>query len=165
MSALNNYYVTFGIKYRHEQHPHWYSAQPDGWLEVIATDYEAARALVSRYIGDAFAFMYEERAFEREWYPLDRLATLTEDGVLWPKEGVEPPTPIVETRRHKSVLVTWYQTEQYTAQVEVDDDFDLEEDGVDERLMDLINDLSSEQMDRASVGVTDKAITDKEMYS
>jgi len=93
MGAIPNFRVTFGVKYRHETHPHWAGAHPDGWLEVLARDEAEARIILHRYVGNAYAFMYEEARFEPKWHPLGRLATITVDGVLWPKEGVEPPTP------------------------------------------------------------------------
>lgn len=162
--ALNNYYVTFGIKYRYEKHPHWPGAHPDGWLEVIAEDYDAARALVGQYIGNVFAFMYEADRFERKWHPLGRLATLTQDGVLWPKEGVEPPTPLPEATE-RTAVVTWYETTYYTAELDVPLDFDLNGDDAEEKLEELICDLPSEQMDKAFTGTTDRQITDKEWLS
>ncbi|UOK18418.1 hypothetical protein SEA_BRUHMOMENT_102 [Arthrobacter phage BruhMoment] len=161
--TLHNYYVTFGVKYRHETHPYWAGAHPDGWLEVVAPDEEQARALVRSYIGNVYAFMYPADRFKRGWHPLGRLATLTEDGVLWPKEGVEPPTPL-EEHPTRLVTVSWYQTEHYTDTIEVPADFDLEADDADQRLEELICELSSEEMDKAFTGTTDRQITDKEMY-
>lgn len=88
--ALRNFYVSFGIGYATTEHPYWPGAHPDGYLEVIAPDEDAARALVRSYIGLKWGHMYDRKP---EWARAGRLATITEDGVLWPKEGVEPPTP------------------------------------------------------------------------
>lgn len=90
---LKTFYVTFGMMYRHEAHPHWKGAHPDGWLEVQAPDEDAARLLLRSLVGNRYAFIYEERRFERKWHPLGRLATVTTNGGIFPAEGVEPPTP------------------------------------------------------------------------
>lgn len=101
--ALHNFYVTFGMKYRYEAHPYWPGAHPDGWLEVIAPDAGQAAILVHQCVGNAYAFMYPADRFEPKWHPMGRLATLTQDAVLWPREGVEPPTP-----RFTSSDPEWY---------------------------------------------------------
>lgn len=161
--ALHNYYVTFGVKYQHEKHPHWAGAHPDGWLEVIAEDYDTARDLVARYVGNVFAFMYEADRFERKWHPLGRLATLTQDGVLWPKEGVEPPTPLEEVAPKRTVRVSWYTTEHFTADIEVDEDFDLAGDDAEEILEDIIcNGDFESSLSAAFTGTTDRQIIEKE---
>jgi hypothetical protein len=90
---LHTYYVTFGMVYRHEAHPYWKGAHPDGWLEVMAPDEEAARLLLRSFIGNRYAFMYEKGRFETKWHPLGRLATITTNGGIFTAKGVEPPTP------------------------------------------------------------------------
>ena len=157
MGALQNFMVTFGVMYRHEKHPHWSGAHPDGWLEIVAQDEDEARALAHRYLGRFYAFIYPADRFQKKWHPLGRLATVTVDGVLWPKEGVEPPTP-----RERSVTVSWYETTHYSAELDVPEDFDLGADDADQRLEELICDLASEQMDKAFNGTTDRQITHKE---
>jgi hypothetical protein len=88
-----SFYVTFGVQYRHEAHPFWPGAHPDGWLEVLAPNEEAARLTLRPLIGNRYAFMYEEARFDRKWHPLGRLALVTSDGRIFQSEGVEPPTP------------------------------------------------------------------------
>lgn len=158
---LHNYYVTFGVKYRYEKHPHWPSAHPDGWLEVVAPDYGKARDLVEQYVGNVFAFMYEDDRFDRSWHPLGRLAYISSSGVEWTKEGVVPPIPLPETEPTKTVRVSWYTTEHFTADVEVPEDFDLEADDAEERLQELIVDHESPISD-CYTGTTDRQIIEKE---
>jgi hypothetical protein len=162
LATMKHFYVTFGVKYAHETHPHWPAAHPDGWLEVIAPDYDTARALVHSYIGNVFAFMYEADRFDRKWHPRGRLATISADGVLIPVEGVEPPTPLPVEEPTRTVLVSWYETTHYTDTFEVPADFDLNGDDAEEQLEEQICDMSSEQMDKAFNGTTDRQITDKE---
>lgn len=50
--------VTFGQQYRHEPHPTWHDAHPDGWLAVSARSEAQARAAVMARIGQHWAFMY-----------------------------------------------------------------------------------------------------------
>jgi hypothetical protein len=93
-----SFYVTFGGMYRHEEHPYWKGAHPDGWLELLAPDEEAARLLVRTLIGLKWAHMYDTVHFHEDdavkrWYPKGRLALVTSDGRIFQSEGVEPPTP------------------------------------------------------------------------
>lgn len=92
-TPLQTFYLTFGVRYRHEKHPAWDGAHPDGWLEIQAPDEEAARLLVRSFIGNKYAFIYDEHRFERKWHPRGRLATITTDGGIFPAEGVGAPTP------------------------------------------------------------------------
>lgn len=68
--------------------------------------------------------------------------------------------------------VKWYHTEEFECDIELDDDevaeareFD-EKDGVDamleEKLMDIIVDMTQEQLSLAFQGCTDREITEKE---
>ena len=41
---MNSYYLTFGQKYRREPHPSGLSVHPDGYVEIIASSFEEARA-------------------------------------------------------------------------------------------------------------------------
>jgi monoamine oxidase len=40
---MKEYRVTFGLKYRTNEHPTWPKAHPDGWLTVIAENENMAR--------------------------------------------------------------------------------------------------------------------------
>ncbi|ALY10876.1 hypothetical protein WILDE_94 [Arthrobacter phage Wilde] len=83
---MPNFYITFGQKYRHEPHPLFKNAHPDGWVRVIAATETEARNLVASYIGPAWAFCYDEQRFDPEamkmrFYPKGELALVTMDGV------------------------------------------------------------------------------------
>lgn len=91
---LRTFYVTFGVQYFHEPHPHWKGAHPDGYLEVLAPDEEAARALVRSFIGTHWSMMYDRKP---EWARRGRLAAICTNGTIWQTEGVEPPTPLFGT--------------------------------------------------------------------
>lgn len=77
---LRSYYVTFGVKYRYETHPHWPAAHPDGWLLVLAPDEEEARLLLRRTISNKYAFLYDEHRFDKKWHPLGELGRIVPDG-------------------------------------------------------------------------------------
>jgi hypothetical protein len=86
---MPNFYITFGQKYRHEPHPMFDLAHPDGWLRIVADDETQARNLVASYIGPAWAFIYDEPRFDppamkMRWYPLGELASITADGATAP---------------------------------------------------------------------------------
>ncbi|QWY82831.1 hypothetical protein PP641_gp091 [Arthrobacter phage SilentRX] len=82
-TPLQTFYVTFGMMYRHEKHPFWTGAHPDGWLEVQAPDEDAARELVRRYIGNRYAFIYDKLRFDPKWHPLGALASIKDGAAPW----------------------------------------------------------------------------------
>lgn len=82
---MPNFYVTFGQKYRHEPHPMFKDAHPEGWVRVEAVDEYEARNLIASCIGPVWSFIYDERRFNPEaakmrWYPKGELASITEAG-------------------------------------------------------------------------------------
>ena len=77
---LPAFFLTFGVMYRHETHPFWEQAHPDGWLLVLAPDEDAARLVVRRYIGNKYAFIYPEDRFQRKWHPMGELGRVVTDG-------------------------------------------------------------------------------------
>lgn len=87
---MATFYVSFGVGYAHSLHPYWMGAHPDGWLEVVAPDEEAARLVVRKYVGLKFGTMYDRTP---GWARRGRLATVTNEGCIWAAEGVVPPTP------------------------------------------------------------------------
>lgn len=58
---MSLYYVTFGQKYAHEDHPRIPTAHPDGWLTIEAPDEETARDKAFELTDGAFAFMYDKQ--------------------------------------------------------------------------------------------------------
>jgi len=68
------YFITFGQKYRREQHPA--GGHPDGWFEVEADDRRQARAKIWEVCDEKWSMMYEENDFDRSYYPLGKLRAL-----------------------------------------------------------------------------------------
>ena len=64
---MNNFYVTFGQKYHHEEHPA--GGHPDGWFLVRAENEGDARKAVFNLMGDKWAFMYSEERFNKSFFP------------------------------------------------------------------------------------------------
>lgn len=62
-NELNTYYLTFGRKYP------W----RNGWVEVLASDYETALEYVVDIFGQAWSFLYTEEEFNKTFYPAGKL--------------------------------------------------------------------------------------------
>jgi hypothetical protein len=97
-TPLQNFYLTFGVKYRREAHPHWEGADPDGWVLITAPDEPAARALAQEYLGMYWSMLYPGTHFTEElnkrmYYPKGTIATISADGATSTVEGVGAPTP------------------------------------------------------------------------
>lgn len=98
MVRNRKFYLTFGVKYRHEVHPHWEGADPDGWVLIEALDEPAARALAQQYLGMFWSMLYPDTHFTEElnkrmYYPKGTIATISADGATSTVEGVGAPTP------------------------------------------------------------------------
>lgn len=65
-----NFYITFGQKYRRENHPSGYDISPDGVVQVVAPNYETARNIAVKSFGQEWSFIYPERYTEMDYYPL-----------------------------------------------------------------------------------------------
>lgn len=68
----NVFYVTFGVKYRTEEHPT--GMHPDGYAVIIAKDEDSARAFAWELWGAHWAFIYdyldrETGRFKEELHP------------------------------------------------------------------------------------------------
>lgn len=70
---MQNYYLTFGVKYNHEVHPCWSIATGGGWVRIEALSYDEARLIARQFFGLAWAFIYPEVRFnvkdDRPFYP------------------------------------------------------------------------------------------------
>lgn len=55
---MTEYRVTFGMKYRTQQHPTFPAAHPDGWLTIVAATEEVAREIACAVLGKEWAFIY-----------------------------------------------------------------------------------------------------------
>ncbi len=70
--------VTFGQRYRNEPHPLGWP-HPDGWLSVIADNYDIARGVTEGLLKSRFAFMYSEGDYgfpTEDAYPMGELMKL-----------------------------------------------------------------------------------------
>lgn len=70
----HEYRVTFGQQYAQDPHPRWPWAHPDGWVTVVAPNYEAARAAAFGMLGRFWAFIYgpgaDEEIADVDWATL-----------------------------------------------------------------------------------------------
>jgi hypothetical protein len=75
------FYLTFGQRYLRESHPLFPAAHPDGWIQIEAPTYAAARSLAAQHLKDRWAFLYSADDFRPELFPLGALAQITIDGL------------------------------------------------------------------------------------
>lgn len=70
-SPLQNFYLTFGQRFRWDAHPFLPHTicSPDGWVRVVAHSYSEARRCVVDRIGLEWAFLYSEKYFNPEYFP------------------------------------------------------------------------------------------------
>ncbi len=86
------YYLTFGQKYRREEHPSGKHVHPDGYVVIVAEDYHAARDIVEQLYGRHWADLQTEETFDATYYPRCKLLEITvfvpvfasEDPMLFP---------------------------------------------------------------------------------
>jgi hypothetical protein len=76
------FYVTFGQRYRIEQHPHPINGvypHPDGWVTIEAPSAEAARAAAVKAFGIGWAFIYHAEDWDHDspWYSRGELGVIT----------------------------------------------------------------------------------------
>ena len=66
-----NFYVTFGQKYRREEHPRLGMVPdlPDQWVRIEAHDEVAARGLAAAFFDLQWGFLYDEASFEKHYHP------------------------------------------------------------------------------------------------
>lgn len=74
--------VTFGQQYKREPHPYFGKAHPDGFVVIVAPDWDTARRMAFDNLGQAWSFMYpydtpEEQATVDGYQPLGELARWT----------------------------------------------------------------------------------------
>lgn len=65
------YFITFGQKYRREEHPA--GGHPDGWFELEANNRAEARENVFAALDDKWSMMYDEKEFDPSYYPRGKL--------------------------------------------------------------------------------------------
>lgn len=90
---MSNFYLTFGVMYAHQVHPHWEGADPDGYVRIVARDEEAARHEACCHFGPRWAFLYDEQRFEPKWHPKGELAVLVQQETDAPLRLFNPSHP------------------------------------------------------------------------
>ena len=66
-TPLQKFYLTFGVKYRHERHPKWVAAHPDGWVLIEAPYEDEARRLAHEALGPYWSMLYPASHFPEEY--------------------------------------------------------------------------------------------------
>lgn len=61
---MQEFYVSFGQKYRHETHPRLPFVHPDGYLTIEAKNYTSARAHAFTLMGPAWCMLYDAEEFK-----------------------------------------------------------------------------------------------------
>lgn len=74
MPDLKEYRLTFGLRYADERHPSFPPANPRGWVTVLAPDYEGARTVATKRVGQDWAFLYPATELRSSRYPLGEIA-------------------------------------------------------------------------------------------
>lgn len=75
---FEEFYLTFGQRWRTEQHPTYDRATPDGWVTIVARDFEEAREGGFLRFGENFAMIYAKADFQPDEFPLGELSILRE---------------------------------------------------------------------------------------
>lgn len=70
---MPTFYITFGQKYRSEQHPTFSPAHPDGWVTIDAIDEDKAREIAFRELGSRWSGIYTDSNFTPSYYPRGEL--------------------------------------------------------------------------------------------
>lgn len=64
-----NFYFTFGQRYRHGPHPKYKNTNPDGWVRIVAADEEKARVKAFELFGGHYSHSYNEDNFKPHYFP------------------------------------------------------------------------------------------------
>lgn len=78
---MSEFMATFGVRYRTEQHPSGLPVDPDGYVLILADDYDEAVDLMQSEYGQAYAFIYPDTNFKPEYHP---------KGVIRVLDGITP---------------------------------------------------------------------------
>ena len=80
---MSEYRVTFGQRFgppMWDQHQQFGAAHPDGWVTIIAWDYEQARAIAVKALGTEWSGLYEADEISTDLFPLGELLRLDGTG-------------------------------------------------------------------------------------
>lgn len=72
---MPNFYITFGDKYRHEEHPINEACHPDGYAVIKADNMTRAREVAFKHFKQYWAFIYDENEFSPALYPKGVIGT------------------------------------------------------------------------------------------
>jgi len=71
------FYFTFGQRYAREEHPSYPLAHPNGWVTIVAKDWETARRKAEElFTHDGqllFSHDYDDSNFESEYFPMGEI--------------------------------------------------------------------------------------------
>lgn len=74
------WFVTFGQRYRREEHPALEEAHPDGWVVIEATDAIRAHRIAIYELGELWCDIYTPATFQPGYFPRGELARYDEHG-------------------------------------------------------------------------------------
>jgi hypothetical protein len=76
---MTEFAVTFGQKYARDRHPSFPGAHPDGYVIIVADDFQAARACAIAHFGVFWCDLYGPDTWEssRRYFPAGELARFT----------------------------------------------------------------------------------------
>lgn len=77
--SMRNYFVTFGQKYRHEQHPvslDGVRPHPDGWVLIRCGNQSIADRTAHALFGTRFSIVYSEETHSKHLYPMGELFSI-----------------------------------------------------------------------------------------
>ncbi len=79
---MRRYHVTFGSRFRTEPHPTYARATPEGWVDVVAPNEAAARAVAVGHLGSAWSMIYAEDdpSWDPVFFPAGCVGTLGASG-------------------------------------------------------------------------------------
>lgn len=73
-----NFYFTFGQKYRDEPHPTYPRANPNGWVRIVAESRERATEYAQdKLFGPYFATSYSETVWDPTFFPAGEIECIT----------------------------------------------------------------------------------------
>jgi hypothetical protein len=68
-----NFYVTFGVQYAGGNHPVYPKADCNGWVRIVADDYEKARVKAFEMFGRCWSNIRTESDWKPEYFPMGEI--------------------------------------------------------------------------------------------
>lgn len=92
---MKQFYMTFGVQYPRELHPHWTGADSAGWVRITAESEDLARSIARQFFGDAWSRVYADWDFDtsadRRFYSRGEILHIEQ----LDQSGVEPLGAVV----------------------------------------------------------------------